>query len=433
MIPSEVRLPWLKFAYQAYIFSEFRANASSVAKGAFMDLFSYSMMQVPMFSIPDDDDTLVGWTELSETQWLKVKDLVLSQFTLKEDGRYHCNMLSALYGDDEFIAFDVKDEQQQAMPPVKKGSSTERMRRKREREAAEKAARQQQALQINDCDTVCDASITDVTLNVTQQTVTCDAVVTVCDGHVTQANVTSDAQLVTNEGVGGELYLDSKQDLNLNKKNTEIQNAPTLETTLPVKRKNGRKSTIEVLSLDDLITQYDVNPQHAKDWLAFRDRCKAPLTQTAMEGLIRNAELAGITVAQAIHVCASKNWRGFDATWNFTDVIPMSERKNKSYAAINTIKQQLIEHGEQAQSAQVFLDGLIKLYGIQQVDSACLSALSTKPQDIPQYLGSFLKVEAKKDKTRIGQVNDAWPIMPVKLADQQEVQKLKEELDEFPY
>lgn len=430
--------PWLKFGHESYLFGEFRAKANTLAKAAFFELYCHAIKQYPVCSIPNDDEVLAGWIEVSVAQWLKVKNLVLSQFSLGDDGRYYCDMLTDLYTDSGDEAPNGHDEAPSQKESKTRSSSAERMQRKREREAAER-----EALKNKECDAVVTPVTDDVTLNVTPNSVTSDAIcdapsvtsdadVTVCDGNVTQAVVTCDTQTVTNEGVGGDLDLDLDKKIDLDQKNnTEVNTAPTHEQ-LQSKRK-GRKSTIEALTLDNLVGDYQANPQHAKDWLAIREKAKAPLTQTAMEGVIRNADLARITVAQAIQVCATKGWRGFDATWNFADVIPTSARKSKSYEAIETVKEQLIKEGQQEQSTKAFIDGLVKIYGIGLVDSACLSVLANKPLDIPQYLGGFLKTEAKKDKTRIGQVNDAWPVMPAKPADEKDVQKLKEALDEFPY
>ena len=68
----------------------------------------------------------------------------------------------------------------------------------------------------------------------------------------------------------------------------------------------------------------DLPKQVADDWLAVRKSKKAPLTMTALAGIQREADKAGITMARAITECASRNWQGFKADWYAKDA-PKSE------------------------------------------------------------------------------------------------------------
>ena len=57
-----------------------------------------------------------------------------------------------------------------------------------------------------------------------------------------------------------------------------------------------------------------VERQVAEDWLAVR---KAKLTQTALDGVIREAGKAGISVGEAVRIAAERGWRGFKADWDW--------------------------------------------------------------------------------------------------------------------
>lgn len=173
--------PWLKFGHEAYLFGEFRAKANIFARCAFFELYCHAIKQHPVCSIPNDDDVLAGWIKITVAQWLKVKDLVLSQFSLGDDGRYYCDMLIDLYTDSGDEAPNGNDESSSQKESKTRSSSAERMQRKREREAAEREAREREALKNKECD----------------------------------AAVTPNS--VTNEGVGGDLDLDKKLDLDLKK------------------------------------------------------------------------------------------------------------------------------------------------------------------------------------------------------------------------
>jgi len=80
------------------------------------------------------------------------------------------------------------------------------------------------------------------------------------------------------------------------------------------KKKTGSKLPC-VDWLKTLMADYQVPEQVAKDWLAVRKAKGKPLTTTAMALMHTEAVKAGITVAQAITVCAGEGWQGFKAEW----------------------------------------------------------------------------------------------------------------------
>ena len=76
------------------------------------------------------------------------------------------------------------------------------------------------------------------------------------------------------------------------------------------------------LTIADL-TSEGVDKDHAAAWFSVRkaSQPKKGLTQVAWDGFKSEARKAGITVAQAVHICAIKEWRGFDSTWRWQGVI----------------------------------------------------------------------------------------------------------------
>lgn len=51
------------------------------------------------------------------------------------------------------------------------------------------------------------------------------------------------------------------------------------------------------------------------DFLKLRQRLKAPVTQTALNGIQREAKKAGISLQEAMEMCCARGWRGFKAEW----------------------------------------------------------------------------------------------------------------------
>lgn len=59
----------------------------------------------------------------------------------------------------------------------------------------------------------------------------------------------------------------------------------------------------------------DVPEKVWQDYLALRKKHRAPLTDTALDGIAREAATARITLARALEVCCEAGWRGFNASW----------------------------------------------------------------------------------------------------------------------
>lgn len=52
-----------------------------------------------------------------------------------------------------------------------------------------------------------------------------------------------------------------------------------------------------------------------QDFQLLRKQNRSPLTQTALEGIQREAEKAGISLNDALRECCARGWRGFKADW----------------------------------------------------------------------------------------------------------------------
>lgn len=58
-----------------------------------------------------------------------------------------------------------------------------------------------------------------------------------------------------------------------------------------------------------------IDPVVVADFKALRSRQRAPVTKTAMAGIRREAQAAGLTVQEALVMCCERSWRGFKAEW----------------------------------------------------------------------------------------------------------------------
>ncbi|WP_336724690.1 helix-turn-helix domain-containing protein [Achromobacter ruhlandii] len=90
-----------------------------------------------------------------------------------------------------------------------------------------------------------------------------------------------------------------------------------------VSEAQGKKSTAkgegglksgDTLGVKDLVAE-GVERQHAQDWLKVRKDKKQPLTRTAWDLVVLEAEKAGLPVAEAVRISAENSWAGFRASW----------------------------------------------------------------------------------------------------------------------
>jgi hypothetical protein len=52
-----------------------------------------------------------------------------------------------------------------------------------------------------------------------------------------------------------------------------------------------------------------------QDFVGFREKNRAPLTPTALQGIEREAERAGMSLQEALAMCCARGWKGFNARW----------------------------------------------------------------------------------------------------------------------
>lgn len=93
------------------------------------------------------------------------------------------------------------------------------------------------------------------------------------------------------------------------------------------------------------------------DFLVLRKAKNLPITQTALDGIQREAEKAGLTMAQAIQTCCERGWGGFkadwlkaeavaqekqDQAWRFDDGLMLKKAKELNIHAAGKTRQELI-------------------------------------------------------------------------------------------
>lgn len=82
---------------------------------------------------------------------------------------------------------------------------------------------------------------------------------------------------------------------------------------------NEPKKTTQKSGSEILLEQFGISGQLAKDFITHRKAKKAPITETVMNGFLREANKAGLSVAESVAISIERNWQGFKATWYLKD------------------------------------------------------------------------------------------------------------------
>jgi hypothetical protein len=82
----------------------------------------------------------------------------------------------------------------------------------------------------------------------------------------------------------------------------QIQNRTDTEQ----KHKNTTLATLIELNINECIAQ---------DWITHRKSKKAPITKTVINGFQREADIAGISLENALRISCERDWKGFKAEW----------------------------------------------------------------------------------------------------------------------
>lgn len=82
---------------------------------------------------------------------------------------------------------------------------------------------------------------------------------------------------------------------------------------------NEPKKTTQKSESEMLLEKFGISGQLAKDFITHRKAKKAPITETVMNGFLREANKAELSVAESVAISIERNWQGFKAAWYLKD------------------------------------------------------------------------------------------------------------------
>lgn len=120
---------------------------------------------------------------------------------------------------------------------------------------------------------------------------------------------------------------------------TPQQTPPT--HTHPEKTTRARKGTGPLAAKPD-----SVSDATWRDFQALRQRKHAPLTETAMAGIVREAKAAGWSLESALAQSVTRGWQGFEAEWVKGKPDPAAANRHDAHRAAFERRHPVVERTE---------------------------------------------------------------------------------------
>lgn len=90
---------------------------------------------------------------------------------------------------------------------------------------------------------------------------------------------------------------------------------PTSDQQTTTIQEHKNKRTKEIPATADNMFSDVSDRQLVKDWLAVRKLKKLPVTETAINGFMREVNKSGWSTTDVLRKCCEKSWGGFEAKW----------------------------------------------------------------------------------------------------------------------
>ena len=123
---------------------------------------------------------------------------------------------------------------------------------------------------------------------------------------------------------------DDEQSIKETEKSHENANRIVLSTNPTKSTKSTKSGKINQITAETLVSEYGVSEQVANDWVNMRKSKRAPISETVINGLIREAGKANLTLDNVLQICVERNWQGFQASWLLREVNDMKQQIERS-------------------------------------------------------------------------------------------------------
>jgi uncharacterized protein YdaU (DUF1376 family) len=121
-------------------------------------------------------------------------------------------------------------------------------------------------------------------------------------------------------------WINGRADKEIAHFHSKIQQASKAGKASAERRSNARSTDVQPTNNQEPLTNnhkpkntvappFGVTDSVWQDWLKLRKAKKAAVTQTAIDGIQREATKAGVSLQTALETCCARGWTGFKADW----------------------------------------------------------------------------------------------------------------------
>jgi uncharacterized protein YdaU (DUF1376 family) len=166
----------------------------------------------------------------------------------------------------------------------------------------------------------------------------CEAVIEAYRAKSVKASESAKARWSKGKSEGSADAMRSHSEGNANHKPVTSNQEPVTKEKKPRAKRVSSPDDFDPMAW---MLERGVDERHAKDWLAVRKKKGGANTLTAFEAVEKEAAKAGITLADAVQMCAVRSWRGFEAEFltnrqSALDLAKQVQQKAGSRSAGNT-------------------------------------------------------------------------------------------------
>jgi hypothetical protein len=142
---------------------------------------------------------------------------------------------------------------------------------------------------------------------------------TLPDGTIFSKRMVRDESLREIRAAGGKLGGNPALKVN-HKVEMEVKQIPTPSSSSSSSSSSTNKKTIA--------PPFGVTESVWQDWVKLRKEKRAAVTQTAIDGIEREAKKAGVSLQVALETCCERGWTGFKADWLAEKVTAAQKAQN---------------------------------------------------------------------------------------------------------
>ena len=122
-------------------------------------------------------------------------------------------------------------------------------------------------------------------------------------------------------------WISSRADKEIDHFHSKIEQASKAGKASAERRSNARSTDVQPTNNQEPLTinhkpnkntvapPFGVTDSVWQDWLKLRKAKKAAVTQTAIDGIQREADKAGVSLQTVLEMCCERGWTGFKAEW----------------------------------------------------------------------------------------------------------------------